>query len=127
MTDFDLLREHTERRSEAALTALVERHVGLIYSAALRRVRDPQLAEEVTQARFIILARKARLLRRGTSLSGWLYRNAHFAANGAYSPLRPPYPRASPDSGSRGAPGRVWCRVGAIPGLQPKVVYRAGS
>jgi RNA polymerase sigma factor (sigma-70 family) len=83
MTDFDLLGEYAERRSEAAFTALVERHVGLIYSAALRQVRDPQLAEEVTRATFIILARKARLLRRGTSLSGWLYRTTHFAANGA--------------------------------------------
>jgi hypothetical protein len=36
MTDFELLREYAERHSEAAFTALVERHVGLVYSAALR-------------------------------------------------------------------------------------------
>lgn len=80
--DLDLLREYAERHSEAAFTALVERHLGLIYSAALRQVRDPQLAEEVTQVTFVILARKARSLHTGTNLSGWLYRTAHFAANG---------------------------------------------
>src|SRR5262245_45051654 len=80
-TDLDLLREYAERHSEAAFTALVERHLGLIYSAALRQVRDPQLAEEVTQVTFMILARKARCLRPGTNLPGWLYCTAHFAAN----------------------------------------------
>ena len=82
MTDFELLREYAERHSEAAFTALVERHLGLVYSAALRQLSDPHSAQEVTQATFIILARKARKLRRETNLCGWLYRTAHFAANG---------------------------------------------
>src|SRR5262245_56199659 len=82
MTDFELLRDYAERHSEAAFTALVERHLGLVYSAALRQLGDPHSAEEVTQATFIILARKSRKLRRETNLSGWLYRTAHFAANG---------------------------------------------
>src|SRR5215831_10156110 len=82
MNDFELLREYVERHSESAFTALVERHVGLVYSAALRQVSDRHAAEEVTQATFIILARKAPKLRRGINLSGWLYRTAHFAAKG---------------------------------------------
>jgi RNA polymerase sigma factor (sigma-70 family) len=80
MDDFDLLEEYAGHHSEAAFAALVERHVGLIYSAALRQVRDSQLAEEVTQATFLVLARKALRLRPGTTLSGWLYRTARFAA-----------------------------------------------
>src|SRR5579863_4683293 len=80
LDDLTLLREYSEHNSEAAFTALVQRHVGLVYSAALRQVRDPHLAEEVTQAVFVILARKARSLRPGTILSGWLYRTARFAA-----------------------------------------------
>src|SRR2546428_4325731 len=80
MDDLELLGEYKNRHSEAAFTTLVERHAGLVYSAALRQVRDPHLAEEVTQAVFIILARKAHTIRRGASLCGWLYRTARFTA-----------------------------------------------
>ena len=81
--DIQLLREYADSRSEAAFAELVQRHVGLVYSAAARQVHDTGLAEDVTQAVFILLARKARSLRRGTRLSGWLYRTARFAASSA--------------------------------------------
>lgn len=45
-TDQQLLREYAERRSEAAFSELVRRHIDLVYSAALRMVRDPHLAED---------------------------------------------------------------------------------
>jgi RNA polymerase sigma factor (sigma-70 family) len=83
MGDLELLREYTDRNSEAAFTTLVDRHASLVFSAALRQVRDRQLAEEVTQAVFIVLARKALAIRRGTSLAGWLYRTTRFAASDA--------------------------------------------
>lgn len=80
LSDIELLRQYVEDRSEEAFAALVARHVGLVFSAALRQVRNPHLAQEVTQATFIVLARKAGRLGDGTVLSAWLYRTARFAA-----------------------------------------------
>src|SRR5436190_9864930 len=77
--DWELLRNYATRGSDDAFEMLVKRHVDLVYSAALRQVRDPVVASEVTQTVFIILARKARTLNRATVLSGWLYRTAQFA------------------------------------------------
>ena len=56
MNDTELLWEYARRNSEAAFDALVSRHINLVYSAALRHVGNPHLAEEITQAVFIILA-----------------------------------------------------------------------
>ena len=79
-SDFELLREYAENRSEPAFDLLVEKYLRLVYSTALRHVRDSHLAQDVSQAVFIVLARKAHTLRKGTLLGGWLYRTTCFAA-----------------------------------------------
>jgi len=96
--DHALLQQFADDQSEAAFAALVNRHLPLVHSAALRRAHgDAHLAAEIAQATFIILARKAGTLAGGwqrrlvaglpggggaatTSLTGWLYRTTQYVA-----------------------------------------------
>ena len=89
MDDRDLLREYVQRRSQAAFAELVRRHIDLVYTACLRQIREPQLAEDATQAVFLILAQCAATLSANVVLAGWLYNTArHAAANVRRTELR---------------------------------------
>jgi DNA-directed RNA polymerase specialized sigma24 family protein len=79
LNDMALLREYARRDSEPAFEALVSRHIGFVYSAAMRQVRDPHLAEEVAQIVFSILAQKAGKLSDKTILTGWLFKATRLA------------------------------------------------
>ncbi|MGO8763899.1 MAG: RNA polymerase sigma factor [Limisphaerales bacterium] len=78
--DADLLEQYARENSGRAFAAIVVRHIALVHSVALRHVINPQHAEDITQAVFIILARKAARLGRKTVLSGWLYHTARLTA-----------------------------------------------
>jgi RNA polymerase sigma factor (sigma-70 family) len=80
LDDAALLREYVERDSEEAFATLVARHINKVYSAALRYTGNSHQAEEITQAVFVILARKSRSLGNHVLLSGWLYQTARLAA-----------------------------------------------
>lgn len=80
MEERELLREYVERASEPAFGELVRRHVDLVHSTARRLVRDADLANDVCQAVFLLLARKAASVRKSDALSGWLYRATRFEA-----------------------------------------------
>jgi RNA polymerase sigma factor (sigma-70 family) len=86
--DLELLHAYAADGSEAAFRTVVDRHLALVYSSALRQVRNPHLAEEVTQAVFLILARKANSLRPGTLLTGWFFRTTRFASIAALRTVR---------------------------------------
>jgi RNA polymerase sigma factor (sigma-70 family) len=83
-TDAELLGQFASnpsaRAGQDAFTALVERYINLVYSAALRQVRSPQLAEEVSQSVFTQLALHAAKLKPGTILTAWLFQVTHHAA-----------------------------------------------
>lgn len=84
LNDTELLRRYAADGSESAFSELVRRHIDLVYSAALRMVDgDAALAEDVTQAVFTDLARKAPRLLRHTSLVGWLYTSTRYLARNA--------------------------------------------
>ncbi len=78
--DMELVREFAASQSETAFAALVTRHLSLVHSAAMRQVGDEHLAQEIAQAVFIILAKKAPALPPKTVLSAWLYRTTRYAA-----------------------------------------------
>jgi RNA polymerase sigma factor (sigma-70 family) len=80
-TDDKLLRQYVRDHSEPAFAELVQRHIRLVYSAALRQVNcDRAAAEDVAQAVFTDLARKAPRLLGHSSLTGWLYTGTRFQA-----------------------------------------------
>lgn len=78
--DAELLEQFARNQSEAAFAELVERYIGLVYSIAFRKTGNPQQAEDITQAVFIILARKAGSLGPKTVLPGWLHHTARLTA-----------------------------------------------
>src|SRR5215218_9807997 len=83
MTDQELLRAYVDRGDEGAFRAIVDRHLQAVHAAARRQIRDNQLAEDVAQATFVMLARKASAIRDGTVLGGWLITTARLAAKTA--------------------------------------------
>ena len=78
--DITLLKQFAETDSEPAFAGIVSRHLNLVYSTALRATGNAHAAQEISQAVFIILARKAKSLGAKAVLSGWLHRTARLTA-----------------------------------------------
>ena len=108
LSDGQLLERFTAERDEAAFTVLVRRHGPMVLGLCRRAVSHQQDAEDVFQATFLVLARKASSIRQGQALSSWLYAVAHRLAiraradarrrRGREAPLPVPEPAGpSPD------------------------------
>src|SRR5688500_14941304 len=78
MTDWELIQKWTHDHSQSAFRELVERHAGFVYASARRQLSDATLADDVTQAAFVLLARKAHTFREGLILPNWLFRTTRF-------------------------------------------------
>ena len=74
LNDLDILRRHVSGSDPRAFGELLARHLDWVYAAALRQVRDPHMADDVTQAVFLALAQHASNLAGGVVLEAWLFR-----------------------------------------------------
>ena len=80
LPDDRLLSQFVATHSSAAFETLVRRHAGLVYGSAIRQVRDPHLADEITQSVFVLLSRKAKTMSGNCVLAGWLIKTTRFVA-----------------------------------------------
>jgi RNA polymerase sigma factor (sigma-70 family) len=81
-SDSELLEKFKREKSDDAFGQLVSRYVDLVYAAAMRQVRDPHVAQDVTQAAFIVLAKRASAVS-ADRLAGWLLTTTRFCAKDA--------------------------------------------
>ncbi len=73
LSDAELLRAFVHQRHQAALSAIVERHAGMVWGVCRRILTRHQDAEDAFQATFLVLVRKAAAVRDGARLANWLY------------------------------------------------------
>jgi RNA polymerase sigma factor (sigma-70 family) len=72
-SDQQLLDRFVESGDETAFAAILDRHGPMLLGVSRRLLGDAHLADDVLQATFLVLARKARAIRRRDNLAGWLY------------------------------------------------------
>jgi RNA polymerase sigma factor (sigma-70 family) len=80
LSDHALLERFASVQDEAAFETLVRRHGPMVLAVCRRVLGDSHAAEDAFQATFLVLVRKAGMLRRQGSLAGWLYTVARHAA-----------------------------------------------
>jgi|GEM_PF-6661009 len=82
-TDGALLRAFLGDNDQAAFEALLRRHGPMVLRVCLRTLGHAHDAEDALQATFLLLARKAKSIRKRESLASWLHGVAHRMATHA--------------------------------------------
>jgi RNA polymerase sigma factor (sigma-70 family) len=115
LPDGNLLERFVTFHDEAAFTALVQRYGPLVKQVTGRVLHQREDIEDVCQATFLLLARKASAIRRQSSVSCWLYGVAYRLALRVKSRSRRPLPPHREISRSREpgleAAGREFCEI----------------
>jgi RNA polymerase sigma factor (sigma-70 family) len=117
LSDRQLLRRFLSERDEMAFAVLVARHGLLVLAAGRRVLHDGHAAEDVFQATFLVLARKAAAIRKQESLASWLYGVAHRLAVRAKiqaAKRNSHEQRGEGRSPAEPASGLVWGEMGAV-------------
>ena len=113
LADRDVLESWRRNRLAESLRPLLERYGAFVYSSANRRTGDVKAASEVTQAVFLVLARRAHRLRK-VALAGWLFQVTVVACRRRIGRLRRFWHwisrRARPSEPPKDGP--LWMRVG---------------
>jgi len=84
-SDAELLRQFSSHNDEAAFESLVRRHGPMVLRVARRTVGNETDAEDVFQATFLLLARRAGAIRKREAVASWLHGVAHRLALSARS------------------------------------------
>lgn len=79
--DADLLARFAGQHDQAAFAALLRRHGPMVLNVCRRLLRQTEDAEDVFQAAFLLLARKAASIRKREAVGSWLYGVAYRLAS----------------------------------------------
>jgi RNA polymerase sigma factor (sigma-70 family) len=82
-TDQEMLQRFVACHEETAFVGLVERHAAMVLGLCRSILRNHHDAEDIFQAVFLVLARKAGSIRKGESVGSWLYAVTHRLAHKA--------------------------------------------
>lgn len=116
LDDRALLRRFADDRDGAAFAALVDRYAPLVLAACRRLLAREQDAEDVLQATFLVLVRKAGSIRKHESVGSWLYGTAYLLARKvrAADARRKERERVVAEARPASVPPRTWDDLGPV-------------